>query len=100
MCMFVSNGGLLLSRTRFKGLYHCGYVEPVCDERGRYTRQYAEEAEIHKRRAKGARGARALGRRPRPAALVTTSTDNSVEPTPRDIRYILRGASRGRAVLY
>lgn len=44
------------------------YVEPVCDERGRYTRQYAEEAEIHKRRAEGARGARALGRRPRPAA--------------------------------
>ena len=68
MCMFVSNGGLLLSRTRFEGLYHCGYVEPVCDERGRYTRKYAEEAEIHKRRAEGARGAKALGRRPRPAA--------------------------------
>lgn len=72
--MFDSNGGLLLSRTRFEGLCHCG----VCgtgrvDERGRssITRQYVEEAEIHKRRARAraGRGLWGAARGPRRPAL-------------------------------
>lgn len=63
--MFVSNGGLLLSRTRFEGLCHCGVSRLVGGSTSAVgTRQYAEEAEIHKRRTRRARGESA-GPRPR-----------------------------------
>lgn len=63
--MFVSNGGLLLSRTRFEGLCHCGVSRPVGGTTSAVgTRQYAEEAEIHKRRAKRTR-VESVGQRPR-----------------------------------
>lgn len=66
--MFVSNGGLLLSRTRFEGLCHCGVSRPVSGTTSAVgTRQYAEEAEIHKRRAQRARG-ESVGQRPRATA--------------------------------
>lgn len=71
-------------------------VDRSVGRRARYTRQYAEEAEIHKRRAEGARGARAAGRGPRPAAPAryTTTGQYEVSRRHRASTYTLQSARR------
>lgn len=103
MCMFVckSNGGLLLSRTRFEGLCHCGVRQPVGGTRSAVGRRgNTQKRQIHKRRGRGARGARGAGRagpgprRPLPLARTIRGVGpRAVRPTPTH-RHILYRCGR------